>query len=354
MRRPKSSHRRRPLIDIAQFCSVLDAEKPAGSGVEYDPDFIALENAQKGKAERQYGDTLIPAEPPDWKTVLEQATAIGCRTRDLRIACTLTRALTNLHGLDGLVGGLQLIDSLCSDLWDHVFPQLDETEDNDPTLRMNALAPLADRDALLADIRDCVFVSARGMGPCTVRQLEVALGILAPVRNDTGRPPGVSEIDAIVIAARAQGGLPENRAQRAIDLARTLQNRLADLVGIERAPDLQPLLARLRPVAEYLKKFVAAQSERRAEPAPPESEAAPMPATTMSHQLGSIRSSEDAARMLDLICDYFEKNEPTNPAPLLLRRAQRLSTMNFFEIVRDIAPDAVPSVELVAGTRSET
>lgn len=348
------------MIDIEQFCSVLDGDNPAGSDLEYDPDFLALEVAQKGKAERQYGDTLIPAEPPDWKQVLTQASALATRTRDLRIACTLTRALTHLHGLQGLVRGLQVTDRLCRQMWEHVFPALDENDDNDPTFRMNALAPFADREGLLADIRDCVFVSARGMGTCTVRQLEIALGILSPSQDGTARPFDIAEIDAIVASAQADGGFAENHAQQAIDLAHGLQAYLSNQAGAASAPDLQPLFTRLRPIAEYSKKFVASQPAAPSEAdtiAKTGETAAPSMTPTQNRAtapIGEIRSSQDAARMLDLICAYFEKNEPTNPAPLLLRRAQRLSTMNFYDIVRDIAPDAISSVDLVAGSRAES
>jgi type VI secretion system protein ImpA len=348
------------LIDIEQFCSVLDGDKPAGSDLEYDPDFLALEVAQKGKAERQYGDTLIPAEPPDWQQVLAYANALATRTRDLRIACTLTRALTHLHGLQGLVRGMQVTDRLCREMWERVFPSMDESVDNDPTFRMNALAPFADREVLLADIRDCIFVSARGMGICTVRQLETALGVLTPSRDSVARSLDIAEIDAIVASAQAEGGFAENHAQQAIDLVHGLQTYLSDRVGVASAPDMQPLVARLRTIAEYSKKFIAGRSAAPAQEdaiAPQSDTAGPAMATPpnrSSAAIGEIRSSQDAARMLDLICAYFEQNEPTNPAPLLLRRAQRLSTMNFYDIVRDIAPDAISSVDLVAGSRSQS
>ncbi|WP_334190303.1 type VI secretion system protein TssA [Noviherbaspirillum sp.] len=351
------------MIDLEQFCSALDPARPAGVDLEYDADFLALENAQKGRGERQFGDTVIPAEPPDWKRVLQQATLLSGRTRDLRVACATTRALTHLHGLAGLVRGLQLTDRLCRTMWGHVFPALDDTDDNDPTLRMNALAPLAGRDELLADLRDCVFLSARGMGACTVRQLEIALGILAPGDHDTVRNFVLSDIDGLATAAYNDGTFRENQAQQAIDLVRDLHAWLSERVGAAQAPDLQPLIARLRPIADYARKFITEDRHDHQErydagnvaAENPGGEAAPAArhAPAAMQVPGEIRTSQDAARMLDLICAYFEKNEPTNPAPLLLRRAQRLATMNFYDIVRDIAPDAINSVELVTGARAE-
>jgi len=49
------------------------------------------------------------------------------------------------------------------------------------------------------------------------------------------------------------------------------------------------------------------------------------------------------------VCEWIERNEPSHPAPLLIKRAQRLMTKNFFEIIRDLAPDGLDSVEKIAG-----
>lgn len=350
------------MIDIEQFCSALDADSPAGSDLEDDNDFLMLENALKGKGERQFGDTIIAAEPPDWKLVLDQATSLFGRTRDLRVACAMTRALTHLQGLAGMVRGLQLTNELCRAMWPHVYPLLDDTDDDDPTLRMNALAPLADREGLLADLRDCAFLSARGMGSCTVRHLEIALGILTPGDQDSARSFSLSDIDGLATAAYNDGSFRENHAQQAIDTAKEMQAYLTERVGAVQAPDLQPLIARLRPVADYARKFIAEDHSVNPQTDPHEDThqgageqgVATRQVMSTAHAPGEIRTSQDAARMLDLICAYFEKNEPTNPAPLLLRRAQRLATMNFYDIVRDIAPDAISSVELVTGTRAES
>ena len=54
-------------------------------------------------------------------------------------------------------------------------------------------------------------------------------------------------------------------------------------------------------------------------------------------------------RTLKLICDYYARSEPSSPVPLLLKRAQRLATGSFLDILRDLAPDALTQVEKVLG-----
>jgi type VI secretion system protein ImpA len=58
--------------------------------------------------------------------------------------------------------------------------------------------------------------------------------------------------------------------------------------------------------------------------------------------------------MLDLVCAYLERHEPSNPAPLFIRRAQRLMQKNFVEIVRDLMPDSLSSLEKLAGELKDT
>jgi type VI secretion system protein ImpA len=64
-----------------------------------------------------------------------------------------------------------------------------------------------------------------------------------------------------------------------------------------------------------------------------------------------VLSRDQALRALDKVCAYLERAEPTNPAPLLIRRAQRLMSMSFLEIMRDMAPDALGPVHNIAGVR---
>jgi type VI secretion system protein ImpA len=57
--------------------------------------------------------------------------------------------------------------------------------------------------------------------------------------------------------------------------------------------------------------------------------------------------------LLDRICAYYARVEPSSPVPLLLQRAKRVAMMDFLEIVRDLADQGLPQVGLVAGIAVE-
>src|SRR4051794_22854469 len=94
--------------ELETLLAPLAADAPCGPDLEYDPSFQAMLDAGAGKRERQYGDKIYPAEPPDWPVVHEHATQLATRTRDLRVAVWLTRSGARLHGVRATVRGLRL------------------------------------------------------------------------------------------------------------------------------------------------------------------------------------------------------------------------------------------------------
>jgi type VI secretion system protein ImpA len=64
---------------------------------------------------------------------------------------------------------------------------------------------------------------------------------------------------------------------------------------------------------------------------------------------GDISRREDVLMMIERICGYYVRVEPSSPVPLLLQRAKRLVTMDFIEIVRDLADQGLAQVGNVAG-----
>ena len=64
---------------------------------------------------------------------------------------------------------------------------------------------------------------------------------------------------------------------------------------------------------------------------------------------GEILSRQDALQTLDRVIRYLEQTEPGNPAPLLIARAKKLIGVSFLEIMADLAPNALDTIETVTG-----
>lgn len=335
------------MFDLESLLAPLSDDAPSGSDLEYDAAFLALEQAGAGKPEQQFGDTVIPAEPPDWRSVQQHAMDLAGRTRDVRLAVWLARGGARLHGFGGAVQGLELVRGLLTQLWPSVHPQLDASDNNDPIMRLNALAPLTSADAFLADLRAAVLTSARG-GP-TVRDVELGLG-LAEATSDEVVPTEGGILEALRGSIEREPELAQSiqRARAAADgIAETLDTQL----GSAFAPDLGPLLRLVRGLDSAQSRATGSDSQA-ADSDAGMADAASGSTASGRHAVasaGGIASREDVVRHIDRLCEWIERNEPSNPAPLLLRRAQRLMTMSFVDIVKDMVPDGLDQIERLAG-----
>jgi type VI secretion system protein ImpA len=326
--------------DLDTLLAPLAADAPCGPDLEYDPAFQAMLEAGAGKPERQYGDNVYPAEPPDWPAVHAQASELAKRTRDLRIAVWLTRSGARLHGLRDAVSGLRLVEGLLDRYWDTVHPLLDASDNNDPTARANALGALSDPVAGLADLRAASLTGQRGA--LTVREIELALGPTEPMPGESV-PTEDGVVQAVTVAVGADPELAKTM-QGGHDAALAVASSLERHLEATQSPDLVPLKKVLQRVAEAARKASGVAEDGAG--------ADGQPAATANRQSGAINSREDVNRVLERVCEWIERNEPTNPAPLLIRRAQRLMSKNFIDIIRDLTPDGVREIEKLAGIAS--
>jgi type VI secretion system protein ImpA len=333
-------------MNLQQLLVAAAESPPGGPNLEYDPRFLALEEAAQGRPEQDMAGTVIPAVEPDWPQVLEQAQALLLLSKDLRIAMHLVRALTRLENLVGFTAGIGFVSDLLEHYWTDLHPRLDADDNNDPTLRLNALAPLeAPRgpgaaETLLRDLREAAVVPPSTQGRVTLRDLLIADGRLpgavagqataaieAMLREAVEKDPAVAAVPAEAIAA----------AQR-------LRSLVVERVGSELAPDVSAIVDMLKPAAQRLARL-AGLADASAD--------GTGPAGGQARFGGEIRGRDDVNRAIDAICAFMERTEPANPAPLLLRRAQRLLNKSFVELIADLAPESIGQVKLIAGLKDE-
>jgi type VI secretion system protein ImpA len=334
---------------VAALQAPISDESPAGDNLEYDSAFIALATASQGKAEQQFGDTVIAAIEPDWREVDEQSQALLARSKDARVALLLLRANTRMQGIEGFSQGLDLLHGLLEQYWDVLHPQLDADDDNDPTMRLNALAPLADESTVLRDLYDAQIGVARGSGPLRVRDVAIAYGQLAPPSSES--PPSTAQVDGALAAIHAQ---EPQRVQTLAGLSKqihALHALLSDKTGRGDAVDLAPLRSLCNVLAKACAPLLAS-ADAAAEEAGAEASAddgAPGAASAAPAVRGDIRSRQDALQALDRVIHYLQQAEPGNPAPLLILRAKKLIGVSFMEIMADLAPGAIETIEGVTG-----
>jgi type VI secretion system protein ImpA len=321
-------------------------DPPCGEDLEYDNEFLDLAKAAEGKPETQFSQ----AEPPDWTRVNELTESLFGRTRDIRLAMFWARTQMHRDGLIVLPHALRLMRELLSRYWDDVHPKPDP-DDGDPYARLNVLAQLEDANTLLGDVRQAAIVRSRAIGQLTVRDLELALELI-PAREDESPMPA-SAVRQMLEAAVAENESLRDLPTQIREELEGLTSLLNERAGYGRAPECETLksilsaLSRVMPSADG----GAGLDDLLGELGMVDAVSGGAPArTSRGGGLGdSIDTREDAMKAIDLVCSYLERTEPSNPAQLLLRRAQRLIDKNFLELVKELAPDALGEVAKIMG-----
>jgi len=344
------------VIDIEKLLREVSIDSPAGDNLEYDADFTALELSAQGSQDQTIGDAVISGTPPDWRAVRSQAVDLFGRTKDLRVALYLLRALLNLEGIAGFASGMALLRRLLERYWPTLHPELDPDDRDDPT-RVNIIITLCDRNAVLNALQMAPLVSSRGLGRFGLRHIRIAREEIAVPANWEGPVPDLASVKA----AFMECDVDELQATAAaLSSARKdleqLDRFLMESVGSASAPDLGSLGVELRDAQAIVAEYLAARGvgagqgdEAVAGSGAASPEGAGAAAAAPRPIAGDVSSREDAIKALDKIAEYFTRHEPSSPVPMILARAKRLVGMDFLEIINEIAPDGVRQVKDLGG-----
>lgn len=344
-------------VTIEEWLQPISSDSPCGPNLEYDADFLKLEEAARATPDQEFGRDggeaiRIQGASADWREVQGLAESLLARSKDLRVAVYLCRALLHNEGFVGGVKGLALIEALLETFWDGLHPELDADDNDDPTMRLNALVPLGALEAVVGDLRASYVMRSRGRGELRVRDIEIAQGRL-PAGGE-GAALTESQLAGLIAAAVDENpGLPQCAAD-ALACARRIIRILGERVGEAYAPDFKLLQAALFSVSKAFGGAVPAGAGEAPGvgdgDVPVASPGGPGNAMAVAVP-GEIRSRDDVLQTLGRLCDYLAVHEPTNPVQLVLRRAQRMMNMSFLELMQDLAPDGLVQAETVVGEK---
>ncbi len=330
----------------------VSVENPSGPDLEDSIEMGRITELIKGTPENQFKNT--PAEPPDWRKLRGECESFLGRSKHLKVAVALTCSLVRLKGLAGFRDGMQTLCGLVTDYWDTVHPRLDPEDDNDPTRRLNIIGtvkqPRGVRDDWLRVMNHLYEVPIATVGDQTITL-------------------------AVVDAARSQGGVPgEEEAPKTGRLDMTAIDTVLRAVPIEQVQETLKVLVETKgavtAIDEFLTKLLAQRGGSEdfgeltstlqrmeailrplAEPPPGsdleggESDSAATDGSGDPAKAGSgggvkggsgVGSRDEIVRQLEAICSYYSRCEPSSPVPLILRRVQKMVTMDFVQLMTEL------------------
>ena len=321
--------------------------------MEYDAQFLQLERDAKGQPERSMGDSILPAEPPDWRSIQQQSLDLLQRSKDLRITHFLLQSALALQGVAGLADALTLINALLREYWADLHPHLDADDNNDPTVRINALSGLTS-DATIRLLRESILTRSRTFGPVSLRAALNASGLMSFPDEQLG----AQQLNAAFLDSDPE----QLQATRdALSTARAaceaIEQQVSDQVGSAQGVDLSLLKQPLKQALQILSQFVPSSETDSREPEAVSDDNAPSvdfaAAPVAPRPSGDIANRDDVLRSLDKILAYYSLYEPSSPLPVLLNRAKHLVHADFAAIVRNLIPDGMSQFENLRGPDGE-
>ena len=338
-------------MDVPLLLTAVSATSPCGEDMEYDAQFLQLERDAKGQPERSMGDSILPAEPPEWRSIQQQSLDLLQRSKDLRITHFLLQSTLALQGVAGLAEVLTLIDALLRQYWAELHPRLDADDDNDPTVRINALTGLT-CETNIRLLRESILTRSRTFGPVTLRAALNASGLQSFADEQLGN----QQLNAAFLDSDPEQLQATRDALSAARAAcEAIEQQVYDQVGSAQGVDLSALKQPLKQALQLLNQAVPgtdsssdpeAVSEDNAPSVDAAAPAAPRPT-------GDIATRDDVLRSLDKILAYYTRHEPSSPLPVLLNRAKNLVHADFAAIVRNLIPDGMSQFENLRGPDSE-
>jgi type VI secretion system protein VasJ len=283
--------------------SEINEGAPCGESVRYEPEFEQLE-AELSKLES------LKAEPVDWNTVVQLSSDIlRDKSKDLLVAVYLCQGLLQTEGYRGLAVGLQIISDMVEKHWDGMFPAKKRLR-----ARKVAMEWLAEKAS---------------------RYIETT-------------PPGDSDADTVILAAKTgrmlDGDLAEKMeddAPNLMDLTRPLK-QLSEAFKHQQAsaapppaPEAQEVQATPGNAPQGESSAAAPEPAPSAPPPPPVKQSAPPPPAAskaskgkaVEASVGSVDSDADARKALRQLQDgvrkvaaFFQQSKMSDPKTYRLAR----------------------------------
>ena len=348
--------------DLMPLLEAISQDAPSGLDLEYDADFTRMEKAAQGTPDQEFGATKIEGAPADWDEVRDAALSILKRSRDLRAATYLAEADLNRVGIIGFRDALQIISTYIDQFWDTVFPQLDADDENDPTIRINSLARLCSVGGVIRQLRLTPILISRSVGKFSWTDCAMAKGEI-PLPDGVEAAATQKKIDAAVMGCDPKEFASMVQAvEDCFKFTVAIESGFSERLGPAIGPNLEALNRELKAIARYQKVWVAQRKDMGGQEPTSDSDSQPSNNTNSEHLRSAapmvsgpfvIARREDVIEGLDKIIAWLERNEPSSPLPMLLKRAKRLSTMSFLDILRDISPDGVSQAVIVGGAEPE-
>ncbi len=333
----------------------ISSDLPCGPFIDdseaLEDDFIMLESIA-----RINQDSLVLGasdEGVDWRLMYSRCEDLVKQTKDVRVYVFLAQAALHLKKLAGFAASFQLITTTLTDHWDDTYPKLDDAKDETPW-RIMTLNELSG-EVFINLLSSMPVVESKLAGNFTLRDIKLAKGDIQLIE---GSEEKIQEIGLIGAAFKESS---QDALVSALALVNQIQDNIEHLQNQLSASDVShsrygwdKLKADLNYLSilysEYIVHDVVAE-ENLSVNDENNSDSKDMAVITKN---SGIENRSDVLEALSKITEYYSQYEPSSPVPILVERTKKLVTMDFMSIMKELSPDGVKQVELIAGVELDS
>ncbi|HEI9809466.1 type VI secretion system protein TssA [Serratia marcescens] len=311
------------------------------NGVEFDPRYSEIEfTLSEYDSQTDPLNAVDNARDINWHAIREQSAALLEQCFDLHVVLWFMRANLHIDGFSAFYQGIKDIDAKYAEEGATIFPQADMEPSSD-SFHAAALGWLATSSCLHEIKNSKIFPDT----PLTTDEL-----LNMRLDEQEGKSLHFSEVVKVLGQADsyfAGRNLPSLKEQLALEIDA--------LERVENYANLQAEDYRLdcRQVRDYLKQFSRQLASLEQQELPAERDDAEIDSPEADAPVAMpgkyIRSRQDVILLLDQVLDYFQNYEPSHPAPILIRRSQKMIGMDFATIVEELLPESLASLNQLSG-----
>jgi type VI secretion system protein ImpA len=313
----------------------------AVNGVEFDPRYSEIEfTLSEFDSQTDPLNAMDNARDINWHAISEQSAVLLEQCFDLHVVLWFMRANLHINGFSAVYQGITTIDGKYAEEGSTIFPQVDMEPATD-SFHAAALGWLATSSCLHEIKNSKIFPDT----PLTTDEL-----LNMRIDEQEGKNLHFSEVVKVLgqadsyFAGRNMPSLKE-QLSRGIDALERVEN-YANLQAEDYRLDCRQVRDYLSLFSSQLLSLEQQELPANIGAAPADAETAEAPATLPGKY---IRSRQDVILLLDQVLDYFQNYEPSHPAPILIRRSQKMIGMDFATIVEELLPESLASLNQLSG-----
>jgi type VI secretion system protein ImpA len=344
----------------------IPGENPSGIDLRHDTKLLIhdkIKEARRQDDDLAQGDWQSERKTANFPLVVKTAQdAIATVSKDLQVAAWLTEGLLQTEGFGGLRAGIGLCQSLLTDFWDTIYPEI---EDGDRELRATPLTWIGSK--LDFPLKSSAITSS-GFSFIVYKESRV-VGFEDQVKTDKERAARAKSIAGGKIAPeefdKAFNDTPkafylkaEQDLDGSIEALKSLEE-FCDEKFEDDAPSFSQLKSALAEVRQVVHSLLQKKREKEPDPVEPEpvaegaaeGEVGADGVAVPSGGLAAFSSAEPTDRRQAVAsiagaASFLRKREPFSPAPYLLLRGLRWGELRTGSRLGDSTLLEAPPTEL--------